>query len=122
MTQSLHSTLANFTYRQTGGVFTQLKKAVLYLCLGNTNDVHYLHRSCHGKTCVNLTAKQTSATMQPVILVTFTRKFSIVKQSIHISLNFIPGLLYSKHILDVLTSPLLGSSLIEWSQLIYMRS
>ena len=28
MTQSLHSTLANFTYRQTGGVFTQLKKAV----------------------------------------------------------------------------------------------
>ena len=41
-----------------------------------------------GKTCVDLTAKQTSTTMQPVILVTFTRKFSIVKQFIHLSLNY----------------------------------
>ena len=28
VTQSLHSTLENFTYRQTGGVFTQLILAI----------------------------------------------------------------------------------------------
>ena len=29
VTQSLHSTLENFTYRQTGGVFTQLILAII---------------------------------------------------------------------------------------------
>ena len=46
VTQSLHSTLENFTYRQTGGVFTQLILAIHYNYNYNYHRSGIVMRKC----------------------------------------------------------------------------